>query len=256
MRRLSLDIKTYMILFLSLLFVINIYRTGIAHATAAAITISSAVLLDALFIRINKRRFEFPKSALVTGLIISELVEPEAALRFLYFLPPVFAILSKHLIKVSNRHIFNPAAFGLFVTTLIFPTGLTWWAAKPIYLVLIFGAVIVYKIRGYPHVLAFVIISLALFSSQAVFRHAPILDSLYMINPFFAGFILTEPKTAPMTIKKKAVYGGIVGISSFVLLQLLPQYDYSIFALLVGNLFVPFLKRPKPNPSPGVTAWI
>ena len=252
-----MDIKTFMILFLSVLFVINIYRTGIAHATAAVIAIPSAVLLDALFIRINKRRFEFPKSALITGLLVSELIEPDMALWFLYFLPPMFAILSKHLIKVSHRHIFNPAAFGLFVTTLIFPTGLTWWAANPVYWVLIFGAIIIHRIRGYPHVLAFVIISLTLFSSQAFFRHTPILDSLYTINPFFAGFILTEPKTAPVTIKAKSVYGSIVGLSSFVLLQVLPEYDYSILSLLVGNLFVPFLnKRLKPNPSPAVAAWI
>lgn len=257
MKRPPFEIRIYVILFLSVLLLVNMYRTGLTSIAGPAIVVATAVLLDGVIILIKKRHYEFPKSALITGLIISELLEPEMASQYLYILPPVAAILSKHLIKFSNRHIFNPAAFGLFVTTLILPTGLTWWAANPVYLVLIFSAFILYKIRSYPLVLSYVIVCLVLFSSQAIFRQTPVLDSIYMINPYFAGIMLTEHKTAPMTLQAKVVFGVIVGIMSFVLLQFLPQYDYSILSLLFGNLLVPFINQwLKPKPSAAVAAKV
>src|SRR3972149_372884 len=76
------------------------------------LTIGLAIGLDYLFHRIRSIRSFFPSAALVSGLIIGLLNFPNSSV-FSLLLIVALAILSKHFLRIKNRHIFNPVAFGL-----------------------------------------------------------------------------------------------------------------------------------------------
>ncbi len=245
MRLLALDIKTYMIFFLLLLGILNIPHMGFGILGQVLIVIACALAIDGLIIRKREGKFKFSKSACISGLIISELLAPHQGW-FVYVFASLLAILSKHLIRISKRHIFNPAGFGLFLSQVFFSSVLSWWASSPIFLLIILGLFIVYKIRRWKLILSFLIPNSLLLFSYALFRGMSLKESLFFINPYFLFFILTEPKTTPPDKKAQVFYGGLIGVLAFLALLILPRFDYSISALLSGNLLsIFFLQKRK-----------
>jgi enediyne biosynthesis protein E5 len=239
------SLYTYMILSLTVLVLFNIYQDIFTLRVIETVLISliTAVLLDSLIIWKKEGKFRFPSGALISGLIIAALIEPELENRLIYFIPPILAILSKHIIRVSNRNVFNPAAFGLLATTLFFQDGITWWAATPFFLVVPLGLFIVYKMRGWYLILSFLLAAIPLYFIYGIINHIDIVDSLGLINIFFVLFMLTEHKAAPVTTKAKVIYGCFIGILSFAFYQILPQVDNSLLAIITGNLSVPIVNK-------------
>jgi Na+-translocating ferredoxin:NAD+ oxidoreductase RnfD subunit len=239
------SLHAYMIFSLVVLILFNLYHDIFTLRIIEAVLISliAAILLDGLFIWKKEGKVRFPSSALISGLIIAALIEPELENRLVYFVPPVIAILSKHLIRVANRNVFNPAAIGLLATVIFSQAGITWWATTPIYLVVPLGLFIVYKMKGWLLVISFLLAAVPLYFIYGVVHHIDIVESIGLINLFFVLFMLTEHKSAPMANRIKVIYGGIIGILSFVYYQYVPQVDNSILALLTGNLSVPVMNK-------------
>ena len=231
MKLFKLGVKTYMIVFLSVLALFNISHMGFVVIKQTLGVVFFALIVDSVIIWLKEHKLKFSQSACISGLIIAELLTPHQSWP-IYVFAPLFAIFSKHLIKISQRHIFNPAAFGLFLSQLFFPTGLAWWAANPVFLIIIFGLFIVYKMKRWELILGFLLTASLLFKGN-----------LYLINPYFMFFMLTEPKTQPFTKKGRIIYAGLIGIFAFLGLALISNLDYSIFGLLLGNLSVPILNK-------------
>jgi len=253
----GLTLYTYMILALSVLVLFNVYQDvfTLRVVEAVAMSVSTAVLLDGIIIRRKERKFRFPGGALISGLIIAALLEPDIENKFIYLIAPTLAILSKHIIRVSNRNMFNPAAFGLLTTAILFQGVITWWAATPFYLVVPFGLFMIYKMRGWYLILSFLLTSVPLYIIYGVMHQIDLMDSIGLINVFFVLFMLTEHKSAPQTTKAKVIYGSLIGILAFTLHFYYPHIDNAILALLVGNLSVPvinkWVKTNRPRSSTG-----
>jgi Na+-transporting NADH:ubiquinone oxidoreductase subunit NqrB len=205
-----------MILSLSVLVLFNVYQDvfTVRVIEAVLLSISTAVLLDGVIIWRKEGKFRFPGGALISGLIIAALLEPDLENRFIYFIAPTLAILSKHIIRVSNRNVFNPAAFGLLTTALLFQGVITWWAATPFYLVVPLGLFIIFKMRGWYLILSFLLTAAPLYVAYGVKHQIDLMDSIGLINVFFVLFMLTEHKSAPQTTKAKVIYGALIGILS------------------------------------------
>jgi enediyne biosynthesis protein E5 len=246
-----------MILFLSVLVLFNVYQDifTLRVIEAVLMTVFTAVLLDGIIIWQKEGKFRFPGGALISSLIIAALMEPDLENKFIYFIAPTLAILSKHLIRVSNRNVFNPAAFGLLATALLSQGLITWWAATPFYLVVPFGLFIIFKMRGWYLILSFLITAAPLYLIYGVLHQIDLMDSLGLINVFFVLFMLTEHKSAPQTIKAKGIYGALIGILSFTFHFYYPQIDNVILALLAGNLCAPIITKwtatSQPHPATG-----
>jgi Na+-translocating ferredoxin:NAD+ oxidoreductase RnfD subunit len=196
-------------------------------------------LLDLAVIYIRDRKIAFPLSALVSGLIISAVLAPAK----LFYIAPVAAILSKHIIKVSGRHIFNPAGFGLFVSNAFFGLSLSWWLVESPAIIIAFGLFLAYKIRKFSLILSFSVSAAVLSVGYSLFMRQMLLAHLHIINPFFVLFMLTEPKTSPAFLRSKLIYGAVVSLCVTLSFIILPRYDFSIMGLMVGNIFGVFLKR-------------
>ncbi|MDX9975699.1 MAG: RnfABCDGE type electron transport complex subunit D [FCB group bacterium] len=64
-----------------------------------------------------------------------------------------------------------------------------------------------------------------------------------------AVFIATDPVTSPATRRGMYVYGALIGIVAVVLTKATPLSHGIVFAILLGNLLVPFIERiTQPRP--------
>lgn len=199
-------------------------------------------------------------SALITGLLllfIFEPVDPTGSGAWLQLVGlAVASIISqaaKYLLAWRGRHIFNAAAVGAFVVTLITPFGdfAAWWLASPWLLpvTLVLGFAILYRTRRL--LMAGVFIVLVFFLTFWIYGYGTAGYSLSQVlllpftsfsTIFFVAFMLSEPLTLPPRRWQQLVEAGIVAII-FTLpfsIHLSANYLFSTttpqFALLVGNL--------------------
>lgn len=154
------------------------------------------------------------------------------------------AMASKYLLAVRKRHVFNPAAFGLFLLSV---TGIglaTWWVASPVMLpiVLMLGVLIVRKIRRFDTFLPFFAAATLLYIGRSMFDGTSLSEAfslLILSGPiiFMGTVMLTEPFTMPPSRTLRVVYGVLVGLLFASHFSLGPLYSTPHLALLVGNLY-------------------
>lgn len=184
-------------------------------------------------------------STLITGFILFFILAPAsttASLLPLVF-ASIFAIASKYLFVLNDRHIFNPAAAGLVALGLLGFGEAVWWVATPILFpaTLLGGFLIVKKIRRFDLTLSAIGSSTVVILSAAFFGREDLLSAfaghfLSWPTMFFATIMLTEPFTTPPTRKLRVLYGVFVGTIFSV------PFHYEIFhntpelTLLIGNL--------------------
>ncbi len=222
------------------------YGFGVNALILVFITSITTVLLDLIVEYLKSKSLVFSKSALISGLFIGGLLTQNLQW-YIYVIAGVIAILSKHLIKVNQKHVFNPANFGIVIVGLIFGIKATWWISSPLILVLIFGIFIVSRMRRLGLVVSFLVSYYLIYSVIELSKGVGFLEIYYVIINggiiyFFSMYMLIEPRTNPATQKQRIIYGILVSI--LVIGQSFTQNNLSL-ALLMGNLFVPLINRLK-----------
>src|SRR3989344_8058720 len=113
-----------------ILFLISLYTIFIGNFYQKSINIyvavAAAIIVDGLILRFQKRKFVLPHSAIVTGFLVGLILNPAFA-SWQFTLVSAIAISSKYLILPGKHHIFNPAAFGLLVASVMFGGAISWW---------------------------------------------------------------------------------------------------------------------------------
>ena len=212
------------------------------------------VAFDLLLTYIKKRTFFIPYAAIATGLIMSLIINQSANLLEIAF-GAALAMGLKNFLRISERHIFNPVASGLFLYGLIFNQYIGWWGVSfqkitqlnledlIFFLVLLSPAYIsFFRLKKYYSILSYIAINA--FISQIFF---PVSADVFLntfsliLNPptlFFALVMLPEPMTSPVKPLNQILYGGLVAIVPFMfsLIPLSFAFDPLLFGLLLGNL--------------------
>ncbi|CAN5507155.1 hypothetical protein BH10ACT7_BH10ACT7_06570 [soil metagenome] len=191
------------------------------------------------------------ESAIITALLILFIMQPKLDLLGLsgIALAGVVAGASKYLIAIRGRHIFNPAALGAFVPTMIVFTtfiGMSyglWWIGTPLMQLPVYiGAfLILYRTQRLTVGVSFIVLAatlatvVAVSGGQAV---GPAIQQVLLQSPivFFAGFMLSEPLTLPPRRWQQLVEVVVVAFLFAVPLPIGPVSNSPLFALLVGNL--------------------
>ncbi len=194
------------------------------------------------------------ESVYITGLILALIVNPAAptdpvGVGSLIFVS-AWAMASKYIFALGNKHIFNPAAFGVALAALVLNRPATWWVAGNLSLlafVFLGGLLIVRKIRRTDLVLAFSAVALLTVVLTANGGN-PItaITQTFLNSPFFflAFVMLTEPLTMPPNRFLRILYGAIVGFLFAPNIHLGSYYFTPEVALLTGNVFA-YLASPK-----------
>ena len=156
---------------------------------------------------------------------------------------------TKNFLRISNHHLFNPAAIGLVIGGILLHRDVSWWGVS-------FQTLIPFGIK---HTLFFLILLLpSLVSSYRMRRHGSILSFLItytmlllflnhfnfallrttLLDPtviFFSIVMLPEPMTSPKQLRKQIPYGIFVALMAIVVSSsFLP--DGLLPFLLVGNI--------------------
>ena len=245
---------------ISFLVVLNLasaffYGFGVRSLLPVLIAVVTTVILD-LFIEYFKfKTWNFPQSALISGLFIGGLLTQNLQW-YIYVLAGAIAILSKHLIRIQKKNILNPANFGVLLASMFFGISHTWWISSPLILVLIFGIFIISKLKRFDLTLSF-LISYYLINSVIGFIGGSSFNDVYLaiINGgviyFFSMFMLIEPKTSPS--KNRVAYGILVAVLQIAFDLYAHKYNNSLstffirhdipLALAIGNVFVPVFNR-------------
>lgn len=220
----------------------------LASAAVAIVSTCATSFAAARIIRVKPHL----ESALITGALVFFVMQPKLDLLGLsgIALAGFVAGLSKYVLAVRGRHIFNPAAIGSFVPTIIVFTtfiGMSfgaWWIGTPFLQPVIFiGALLVlYRTQRLTIGLSFIVLALALATAVAMSNgqeFGAALSQAAFQSPivFFAGFMLSEPLTLPPRRWQQLVEVVVVAVLFTVPLAFLgPVSNNPLFALLVGNL--------------------
>lgn len=192
------------------------------------------------------------ESAYITALILALIVSPakDPADYITLFWIGAWAMASKYIFAVGKKHIFNPAALAVFLTSITIAGVASWWVGTLVMLPFtLAGMLIVRKIRRFELVFYFFIASLVTVTALSALKGSDPLVTLkktFVDSPilFFAFIMLTEPLTTPPTKKLQAIYGIIVGFLFAPQLQFAGFYTTPEMALLAGNVFS-FIVSPK-----------
>jgi enediyne biosynthesis protein E5 len=240
---LKLSPKTYMAGLLVTLAIWGTVQQGYKETMPQLIlAVLAAVLLDFIWYYAKTKKILFPSSAFITGIIIGLVLSPGIS----WYIPVISALLAigqKHLIHFRSRHVFNPANFGLLTAMFIFSEYPGWWAEQPWLLIVLAGLFICYKMKRIILPVVFIATYTVMLTLNNLMQKQPLLEAVLSINIFFILVMLIEPKTTPVSRTGIVLYAILVAMFSFVFFKVVPQYDFSILALTLGNILVPVLNR-------------
>ena len=209
-------------------------RTFLAIATAIGIELALA--------RLATGAWPHLASAYVTGISVGMLVRSPAI--WPYALCSAISIVSKYVIRVDGRHIFNPSNFGVVAMLVlaadqVASLSIQWGnTLLPMVVVWMFGSVILY-ILGRLHITVTYVLSFIFFAviRAAVTGHpflgevAPITGPMYQLYIFF---MITDPKTTVRPTWAQCLVAFMVAAveAMFRLMEFVHAPYYALF--LVG----------------------
>lgn len=159
-----------------------------------------------------------------------------------YFVIAALSILSKHLLTVDGRHIFNPTNFGLVVGLLFLSPymhispGRWGGTVAGMAAVAALGALTCWRARRLELCVSYVLT----FAAGAYLQHllygqpvrsylAPMTGSAFQL---FVFFMISDPMTTPESAKGRWLYGFLIGLFDTI---------FSCFEVVQGRFFAPFL---------------
>lgn len=223
----------------------TIFYNEIHFAASLGILMATCLAANYIFSKLLKAPTNI-ESAYITALILFFILPPLLSygdIKVLVF-AGVVAMASKYVLAIKKKHIFNPAALGALVLSLVGLGGASWWVSSPYMLpaVLILGLLMVRKIRRFQMFFAFIVVSflsVAIFSLKLQFGFIEIAQQLLTSWPwiFFATIMFTEPLTTPPSKKMQFIYAALVGFLFGFPFQIGSVYATPELALIIGNIF-------------------
>lgn len=228
--------------FITLILLVGHFSFGILEswkktALAIAVSIGTELILG----RFVVGRWPNVASAYISGISIGILVRSPAF--WPYVLCALIAITSKYVVRVKNRHLWNPSNFAICViiflaadtvATLSIQWGNNLWAMLVIWSL---GSAIIWRLRRF-HICATYVLS---FAGFAILRSwlvgDPILSELSPITgpeyQLFIFFMITDPKT---TVRSR--WGQCLVAFSVAAVEMILRLHSSIYAPLYALFLV------------------
>ncbi len=228
---------------------------GKTPATPQKLLLSLIILLISTYVtdRIFAWAFRIPanmESWLITALILFLIIAPVTtpASVIALGLAGGVAMVSKYLINVNGKHLFNPAAFGAAFMSLWGLLPATWWIGSSLFwpFTLIGGLLVVRKVRNGGIVTAFAATAIILQLLQLHGQLGTNLIHALVASPliFLASIMLTEPATMPPRLNLQIVFAVLVAALYVSNLQFGPLIVLPEVALLFGNVYA-YIVSPK-----------
>src|SRR5215216_5735838 len=230
-------------LFITFILLVGHLAYGILESyERTALAIVSALVAELVLGRIFFGKWINLASAYISGISVGILLRSPAF--WPYALCSVISIMSKYVLRVKGRHLWNPSNFGICVLLFLAPETVAALTIQwgnfiwPLLVIWILGSVIIWRAKRF-HISATYVLSFLAFAFLRSWitgdpwraEISPITGPMYQL---FVFFMITDPKT---TVKSKKWQCIVVFFVAFVemLLRLNQVVHAPLYALfLVG----------------------
>ena len=207
----------------------------------------AAGIIDAIALRVKRRRWEFPDGALISALLVAMVLSAQQPWQFTAATAAI-AVASKYVFRTRAANVFNPAALAIVVTNYTFHTGQSWWGALPNLplvvqsAVVLSGVFIADRVNRMPLVLSFLGAYFVLFTATTLFVDPTRVAEVFRTPDaqaalFFAVFILSDPPTSPVQYRDQVICGVLVAIVSYAVFITIGAVYFLLAGVLVGNVW-------------------
>jgi len=229
-------------LFITFILLVGHLSYGILESyKKTALAIVAAIITELILGRIFFGKWLNLASAYITGISVGILVRSPAY--WPYALCSVISIMSKYVLRVKGRHIWNPSNFGIAVllflaadtmAVLSIQWGNNYWSLLVIWTL---GSIIIWRARRF-HISATYVVSFFAFAFLRSWitgdpwqaEVAPITGPMYQL---FIFFMITDPKTTVRSRTGQCVVAFCVALAEFFL-----RLDQVVYAPIFALFFV------------------
>lgn len=229
-------------LFITFILLVGHLSYGILESyPKTALAIVTALVIELMLGRIFYGKWLNLASAYITGISVGMLVRSPAYWPFA--LCSAVSIMSKYVLRVKGRHIWNPSNFGLSVlfflgAETVAGLSIQWGNfVAPILVIWILGSIIIYRARRF-HICLTYVVSFFVFAFLRSWitgqpwqaEVAPITGPMYQL---FVFFMITDPKTTVKTKWGQCIVAFLVAFAEFVfrLMQVVYAPFYALFVV-------------------------
>lgn len=237
------SVKTQLILYLICFAAfLAVKDRDIAFLTAVTAAVILSAAIESIILYFKARVFRITESSIITGLIVGYVLSSDNAW-WVFVLAPALAIFSKHLIRFRKKHIFNPAAFGIFLTLILFGASSQWKGTYAWYIAVPFGLYFARKVKKIEIITGYALVFFILFGAQAIMQKVPVGNIFGYLSYFYIFVMVIEPVTTPISFWGKYIFGAGTAVLIFILTTIGVRFDVELFSLLAMNMFVPLLNK-------------
>jgi Na+-translocating ferredoxin:NAD+ oxidoreductase RnfD subunit len=202
------------------------FTFGILEAyERTALAIATAIGAELALGRITYGRWPHPASAYITGISVGILVR--SPFLWPYFFASFISILTKYVLRLNGRHLWNPSNFGVSAVLLLAPATVTLLSIQwgnniwPMAVIWTLGFAIVWRV-GKLHIsaayvlafFAFAFLRSAITGNPWQAAIAPITGPMYQL---FIFFMVTDPKTTVSTRSGQVIVVVLVAFVEMLL---------------------------------------
>jgi len=218
-----LNPKHLIILLITVILVVGEWRYSILGGyERLAAALGTCLATEAVLSRLLRGRSGSLSSAYVSGISLSLLLKPQAALLWPFWLGGFLAIASKYVIRYHDRHLWNPSNFAVGALVILAPGSVAilshQWGNDLGTNAVIWGLGIL--IAGRARVLHVTVAYLVAYVSIAVLRGAitgvPVLAEIAPVTgpmyQLFIFFMITDPRTTVGTRRGRIAVAVLVAV--------------------------------------------
>ena len=233
-RWLSLDNRYLAPALITCILIAGHLSFGILESWRMTLTaIATAIIIELVLGRLFYGQWPHPASAYITGISVGILIRSLAL--WPYALCAAISILSKYVLRVKGRHLWNPSNFGICamlfvagdqVASLSIQWGNNLW---PMVVIWLLGSIIIWRLKRFhitgTYVACFIVFAfLRSFVTGSPWQSeiAPITGPMYQL---FIFFMITDPKT---TVRSKV--GQCVVVVAVALVETALRLYQNVYA--------------------------
>ena len=191
--------------------------------TGAAILASLITELILGWIYLGKR--PILASSYISGISVGILVRSPAF--WPYVVCAVVSIMSKYVLRINGRHIWNPSNFSISVLLFLAPQTVAALSIQwgnyllPMVVIWVLGSIIIYRLHRFhitaTYVASFIVLAYVrslITGSPWLSEVAPLTGPMYQL---FIFFMITDPKTTVKSKKWQIVVAAMVAVAEMIL---------------------------------------
>jgi Na+-transporting NADH:ubiquinone oxidoreductase subunit NqrB len=233
-RFLSLDNRYIAPLFITCILVVGQISFGFLESyKKTGIAIAVSLISESILGRIFTGKWPNLASAYITVISVGILVRSPAI--WPYVVCALISIMSKYVLRVKGRHIWNPSNFGISVLLFLAPETVAGLSIQwgnyllPMLVIWVLGSVIIARLQRFhitgTYVACFIVFAFLrsyITGSPWQSEIAPLTGPMYQL---FIFFMITDPKT---TVRSKFWQCVVVAIVAFV--EMILRLEHVVYA--------------------------